>query len=323
MNDPSPRTLTRRDAIKLGLLAGTGLAFSRGLPLAEALASDELRTRPIPGSGEAIPVVGVGTNRWGVETEEEIGALREILRVMQADGARVIDTARGYGGGRAEEVIGGLVREADASDEVFIASKVGTPESRDEAVGLLEASLDALGMESVSAMRAHSLAGAELLFPILREWKEGGRIRYFGVTTMSSEQYPELERLIRDETPDIIEIDYSVLYRPAAQRILPMAQEEGIAVLVARPFGGSRGTVFSHVGDRTLPDFAAEIGATSWAQLCLKYIVAHPAVTAVIPGTTDPGHFADNLGAARGELPDADMRRRIEQIFDALDVVRG
>jgi aryl-alcohol dehydrogenase-like predicted oxidoreductase len=324
MTDLSHPNLTRRKAIKLGLLAGTGLALSRPSPLYGAMPRPQgIRTRPIPRTGEALPVVGLGTNRWGVEGEEEVAPLREVIRLMVDNGARLVDTARGYGGGRAEEVIGGITRDLGAEGDVFIATKVGTPESQEAAIASLEASLDALGVESVSAMRAHSLSGADILFPILRDWREAGRVRYFGVTTMSSEEYPALERLIREESPDVIEIDYSVLYRPAAQRILPMAQDHGVAVMVARPFGGSRGTIFPHVADQPLPDFAAELEVTSWAQLCLKYILAQPAVTAVIPGTTDPQNFADNLGAGRGELPDADLQRRIEGIFDELDIVRG
>lgn len=320
MIQPDPRSTTRRDAIKLGLLAGAGLAVGRGTPLFGEVPShaQELITRAIPRTGERLPVVGVGTNQWGAETEAEVAPLREIVRLMTEGGARFIDTARIYGRGRAEEVIGQILRELDARDDVFIATKVPTPETREEAVASLEACMTALGVEQVSAMRVHFLDGVEILLPILREWKEAGRVQYLGVTTMSAEQYPGLERLIREEDLDIIEIDYSVLDRAAAERILPLAADHGVAVVVARPFAGRRGGVFSLVGGRPLPDFAAEIGATSWAQLCLKYNLANPAVTVVIPGTDDPEHMIDNLGAGRGELPDAELRGRIEEVFDEL-----
>jgi len=275
-------------------------------------------TRPIPGTRERIPVVGVGTNQWGAQTEEEIAPLREIVRLMNESGARFIDTARIYGRGRAEEAIGQIIRELDIRDDVFIATKVPSPGTREQGVASLEACMTALGLERVSAMRVHFLDGVEILLPILREWKEAGRIRYLGVTTMSADEYAELERLIREESLDMIEIDYSVLDRAAADRILPLAADHGVAVVVARPFAGRRGGVFSLVGDRPLPDFASEIGATSWAQLTLKYNLSNPAVTVVIPGTDDPGHMIDNLGAGRGELPDADLRRRIERLFDEL-----
>jgi len=320
MRQPKPHTTTRREAIKLGLLAGAGVAFGRSTPLfgGVPIRAQELLTRPIPGTGERLPVVGVGTNQWGAQTEAEIAPLREIIRVMNEAGARFIDTARIYGRGRAEEVIGQIVRELDVRDDVFIATKVPTPETREQAIASLEACMTALGVEQVSAMRVHFLDGVDILLPILREWKQAGRIRYLGVTTMSAEQYPELERLIREENLDMIEIDYSVLDRAAADRVLPLAADHGVAVVVARPFAGGRGGVFSLVGGRPLPDFAAEIGATSWAQLCLKYDLANPSVTVVIPGTDDPEHMIDNLGAGRGELPDADLQRRIEGVFEEL-----
>ena len=320
MNHVDPQSTTRREAIKLGLLAGAGLAVVRGAPLFGEVPTlaQEIMTRPIPGTGERLPVIGVGTNQWGAQGEEEIAPLREIVRLMQEGGARFIDTARIYGRGRAEEVIGQILHELNAHDDMFIATKVPSPDSREEGVASLEACMTALGVEQVSAMRVHFLDGVEILLPILREWKEAGRVRYLGVTTMSEEQYPDLERLIREENLDTIEIDYSVLDRAAAARILPLAADHGLSVVVARPFAGRRGGVFSLVGGRPLPDFASEIGATSWAQLTLKYILANPAVTVVIPGTDDPEHMVDNMGAGRGELPDADLRRRIERIFDEL-----
>lgn len=320
MKNVGRQITTRREAIKLGLLAGAGLTFGCGAAaFGQALPSTQrLRTRPIPKTGEQLPVVGVGTNQWGAQSEEEVAPLRDIIRLMVENGASVIDTARVYGRGRAEEVIGQVMRELDVLDDLFIATKVTTPKTRNEGIASLEACMNALGVDRVSAMRAHSISGAEILFPILREWKEAGRIRYFGDTTMSAEEYPELERQIREENMDVIEIDYSVLNRAAADRILPLAQDQGVAVMVARPFGGTSSSIFQHVAGQPVPDFARDIGATSWAQLCLKYILANPAVTVVIPGTDDPEHMVDNLGAARGELPDADLRRRIEQIFDNL-----
>jgi len=307
--------LTRREYLGMTLTAGAALALDSPLLSAQ---SGTIMTRPIPKSGERLPVIGVGTNNFGAQGEDEIAPRRDVLRLMVDSGASVIDTARGYGRGRAEEVIGQIVRELNARDQVFIATKVGTPASREDAIGMLEASLRALGVDRVPAMRAHSVDGARILFPILREWKKAGRIKYFGSTTVNDRQYPEIERQIRDEDVDIIEIDYSVVNRSAAERVLPLAQDHGVAVMTATPFGGRRGNVLPSLASRPLPDFARDIGATTWAQLCLKYNLSHPAVTVVIPGTINPRHMADNLGAGRGELPDADIRRRIERIFDDL-----
>jgi aryl-alcohol dehydrogenase-like predicted oxidoreductase len=320
MKLPADQSTTRRDAIKLGLIAGAGLAMGR-VPAAHAAPSidtAQIMTRPIPKTGEMLPVVGIGTNNFGAQSEEEIAPRRETLRALIANGGSVIDTARGYGRGRAEEVIGQIVRELNARDRVFIATKIGTPPSREEGIQQLEACLRALGVDRVSALRAHAVNGGPLLFPILREWKAAGRTKYFGVTTVSDSQYPELEKQIREENLDIIEIDYSVVNRNAAERILPLAKDNGVAVMTAVPFGGRRGSVLPGLADKPLPAFAGEMGVTSWAQLCLKYILANPAVTVAIPGTTNARHIVDNLGAGRGELPDANMLRRIEQIFDAL-----
>jgi aryl-alcohol dehydrogenase-like predicted oxidoreductase len=307
--------LTRREYLGMTLTAGAAVALDTRLLSAQG---GTMMTRPIPKTGERVPVIGVGTNNFGAQGEDEIAPRREVLRLMVDNGASVIDTARVYGRGRAEEVIGQIIRELDVRDEVFIATKVGTPATREDAISMLEASLRALGVDRVPAMRAHSVDGAGILFPILREWKKAGRIKYFGATTVNDRQYAEIERQIRNEDVDIIEIDYSVVNRSAAERVLPLAQDHGVAVMTATPFGGRRGNVLPRVVSRSLPDFASDIGATSWAQLCLKYNLSHPAVTVVIPGTTNPQHMVDNLGAGRGELPDADIRRRIERIFDEL-----
>lgn len=328
MNAQPNHTTTRREAMKMGLLAGAG-ALGASLGFVPALRAAQPSTRPagaamlireIPKTGEKIPVVGLGTNRFGVQTEEEMAPLRDVIRLLVENGGSVIDTARGYGRGRAEEVIGKIVADLGVGDKVFIATKTSLrDDDRAAAVEQLEASLAALGMEKVAAMRVHNLGGWQTLLPVLHEWKQEGKIRYLGVSTSSDRQYEELARLIEEQELDIVEVDYSVTNRSAAERILPLCQEHGVAVLNNVPLGGRRGSVLGAVGDRPLPDFAAELGATSWAQLCLKYNLSHPAVTAVIPGTTNPRHIVDNVSAGRGELPDEDLRRRIEAIFDELE----
>lgn len=314
--------LSRRSTLKLGLLlASAGLAASKGMLslAAELLPGGRLQTRDIPKSGEPLSVIGVGTNNFGVHSDEEMAPIREVLRLMAEHGANVIDTARVYGGGRAEGVISEVLDQLDIRDQMFIATKVPNPDSPEHALDMLEACMAALSVDQVGAMRAHNIAGTPILYPILREWKEAGRIRHFGVTTVNPDHYPEIERQIREENIDMIEINYSVADRSAAERLLPAALDNGVAVLVAVPFGGRNGNILPRLTNQPLPDFAQEIGASSWAQLCLKYNLANPAVTSVTPGTTNPEHILDNLAAGFGELPDADMCRRIEQIVE--DVV--
>lgn len=312
--------VTRRDALRWSLLAaGASLAAGNMMSLAAQLAtSGSMRMRAIPKSGEEISVIGVGTNNFGVQGADEMAPIREVLRLMAENGANVIDTARVYGGGRAEEVISELLDDLALRDQMFIATKVPNPDSPEHALEMLEACMTALSVDQVGAMRAHNIAGTPILFPILREWKEAGRIRHLGVTTVNSDHYPEIERQIIEENIDMIEINYSVADRTAAERLLPVAQDNGVAVLVAVPFGGRNGNILPRVANQPLPDFASEISATSWAQLCLKYNLANPAVTSVTPGTTNPTHIIDNLAAGFGELPDADMCRRIEQIIDGV-----
>lgn len=308
-------TLSRRDLIKLG--AGAGLAMA--LPWRERLLRAQeagLVTKPIPSSGEGIPVVGIGTRSYNTgATPEEMEQFRATLDVFFAGGGVLLDTAAGYGRGTSEEVLGGLVTELGRQDAVFWATKVDR-ETRDEGIARMEASFDKLRTERVDLMQVHNLRGVETQLATIREWKEAGRIRYVGVTTSSDRQYGDLERVMRNEDLDFVQVDYSLGNRTAEERILPLARERGMATLINLPFGRTR--LFQAVGDTPLPDWAAEIDCGTWAQVFLKYVVSHPAVTCAIPGTTKPHHAEDNLGAARGRMPDAEMRGRIEAFFDAL-----
>lgn len=310
-------TVSRRGCLQGAAAAGLALTLRPGQALAQDGETRPLLSRPIPSSGERLPVIGLGTNSYGVQSEEEIAPLREVIRLLVENGAGLIDTSRVYGRGRSEEVIGRIIGDLDVRDRVFITSKVRA-ESGSEARAELEASFTALGLDHVPAMLVQSLMGTEFVLPALREWKQAGRIRYLGGSTSSAEQYGEVERLILEEDLDIIQIDYSVVNRGAADRILPLAQDHGVAILINRPLGGRDGNVLPRLAGRPLPDFADAIGASNWAQVCLKYILANPAVTAVIPGVTNPRHIVDNLGAGRGPLPDADILARMERIFDEL-----
>jgi aryl-alcohol dehydrogenase-like predicted oxidoreductase len=319
---------TRREALRIGAAAALGLTVGR-LPLHAASYvslvpsrgggawADDLITKAIPSSGERIPVIGLGTNRYSVTEESDLAARREVLRRMPDLGLTVVDTAPSYG--RSEEVIGQLTSEIGNRDRLWIATKV-TARDNDVHVGtqMLNDSFRKLRTDRVELMQVHNLNGTEVMLPVMREWKQDGRIRYIGVTTSSDRQYEQLEQIMRSEDLDFIQVDYSIGNRTAGERILPLAQDRGMAVLLNLPFGGARGNVVLQMGERPLPDWAAEFGARSWAQVFLKYDVSHPAVTAAIPGTTNVRHLEDNAGAARGALPDAAMRRRIEQFFDAL-----
>jgi aryl-alcohol dehydrogenase-like predicted oxidoreductase len=327
MHDPNGLP-SRRDAIRLGIAAGAGLALGR-LPLsahAEDLARQAqlpLVTKPVPGTGEPIPVVGIGTNRYSVTDPADIARLRDVLRRLPELGGSVVDTARGYG--RSEEVIGQCVEEIGNRDRLFIATKYSLRTGGDapavsaaDARAGLELAFSRLRMDTIDLMMVHNLAGTEALMPLMVEMKQAGRFRYLGVSTSSDRQYDDLARLMRSAPLDFVQVDYSIGNRSAENVILPLAQERGMAIMTNVPFGGRGGTVLQQVGDRPLPAWAAEIDCTSWAQVFLKYLVSHPAVTVAIPGTTRVEHLVDNNGAARGRMPDGAMRRRIEQYYDAL-----
>jgi len=322
MSEPTS-TLSRRDVLRAGVAASVGLAFGQ-VPLHALNVRPRtwqqlpLITKPIPATGERLPVVGIGTNRFGVETEEEAIPLREVLRRLPELGGSVVDTARGYG--RSEEVIGRAMTELGNRDSLFIATKYNTG-GRNAGVAAragLEQAFARLRTDTIDLMMVHDLGGTAELLPLMRELKQAGQFRYVGMSTSSDSQYGQIAAVMRSEPLDFIEIDYSLGNRAAAETMLPLAQERGIAVLINVPFGGRRASVFQELGSRPLPGWAAEFDATSWAQVVLKWIVSHPAVTATIPGTRSVAHLVDNQAAARGRLPDAAMRRRIEAYYDAL-----
>jgi aryl-alcohol dehydrogenase-like predicted oxidoreductase len=303
-------TVTRRKFFELSVAAAVAAR-------ARAAFADKgsLIARAIPSSGEKLPMIGLGTNRYGVTAADEIAARREVLRRMPELGATVIDTAPAYG--QSEEVIGRLLSELKNRDRVWLATKVTAPSGRAaEGRKMLEESFRRLRTERVQLVQVHSLQGVPEMLPVLREQKKAGKISYIGVTTSRDGQYDDLLEVMRKESLDFIQVDYSISDRNAADKILPLAASRGMAVLVNLPLG--RGNVLSKVKDKPLPDWAKDIDAKSFVQVALKYVLSHPAVTVAIPGTTKVEHLEENLGAARGRLPDAEMRRRIEKYFDAL-----
>jgi len=309
------RFLTRRDALKLGLAAGAGLALSPALLQAQQ-ASAELLTKPIPSSGERLPLIGIGTaRRYDVAaSEEELAPLREVIRNFPGLGGKLIDTAPSYG--NAEIIVGNLLAELGIRDQIFLATKVGAGrQGREAGIAEMQRSLERLRTTHFDLLEIHNLAGTADMLPVLREWKQEGRIRYYGITTTSKEQYDELARFMSSEPLDFIQVDYAIDNRSAEEVLLPLALDRGIAVLTALPFG--RGRVFDAFGDTPVPEWAAELGIETWAQFALKFNVSHPAITAAIPGTARPEYLYDNFNASRGELPDSATRQRMAALVDA------
>ena len=273
-----------------------------------------LITRKIPSSGEALPIVGLGTwQAFDISAGgEDWAQAREGLKAFADGGGKVVDSSPMYG--RAEAAIGALSAELALRPRLFLATKVWT-RGRDEGVRQMAESAKLLRAEVVDLMQVHNLLDLEAHLPTLRSMKEAGRIRYLGVTHYTEGAYDALEAAMRRHPLDFIQINASVAEREAEARILPLAQERGMAVLINRPFAG--GDVFGRVRRLPRPAWAGEIGAQSWAQLLLKYVLAHPAVMCAIPGTRNPRHVLDNLGAATGPLPDAAHRRRIVEAVTA------
>lgn len=300
---------TRRQVLALGAAAGAALLLHPRVGLAQP----GLLSKAIPSSGERIPVIGVGTNRYRSGDPAYVARLRDTLAAFARLGGKVVDTAPAYAD--SESVIGGILRETGIRERLFLATKVDR-DGAEEGRSRIEASFRALGASRLDLVQLHNLRGAATVLGPLRELKAAGRIRYLGITSSSDRQYDEMEAIMRRERLDFMQVDYAVGNRGAGERLLPLAAERGMAVLVNLPFG--RGAQFRAVGERALPSWAAEIGCASWAQVFLKYVVSHPAVTCAIPGTTQLAHAEDNLGAAREPLPDAAMRRTIEQFFDRI-----
>lgn len=307
--------ITRRSALKYATGAAIGLSLGRIVP---AEGQNAAITKPIPSSGERLPVIGIGTNAYSVTSAEDLAARREVLQRLPKLGGSVVDTARGYGS--SEEVIGRIVAELGNRKRLFLATK--TPMGGDVADpdAVLAVSFRQLQVDVIDLLQVHNLYGVEQLLPAIERAKAAGKVRYTGISTSTDNQYQDLLAAMRRYPLDFIQVDYSIDNRGAADEILPLAADRGMAVLINMPFGGRRNaaSTFGRVTDRPLPDWANDIDATSWAQIFLKYIVSHPAVTVAIPGITKAAHLEDNLGAGHGRLPDAKLRQEMERYWDAL-----
>lgn len=300
-----------RRSLLLGLAAaGAGLG---GRPAASQAAP--LLRKPIPSSGEMIPIIGLGSARRYEEarSEADITPLRETFARFHQLGGTVVDTAPSYG--EAEAIMGRIIAELDIRRDLFVCTKVGvdTPE---QGRAQIAQAFEKLRSERIDLIAVHNLRDITNQLAYLRELKQAGRIRYLGATTSFDRQYEAFEAMMRRETLDSIQIDYALDNRNAAERIIPLAAERGMAVFINLPFG--RGSVFRATEGKELPAWAAEIEVTSWAQFMLKYLVSHPAVTCAVPGMAQARYVDDNLKAAQGTLPDAAMRRRMERFIDNL-----
>jgi aryl-alcohol dehydrogenase-like predicted oxidoreductase len=307
----TPRLTSRRRILQAGVASGMIASLPATVRSQVAGEPANVITRPIPSTGEPVPVIGIGTNQFGRTEYENV---RSVLERMHEMGGTVIDTAAGYGA--SEEVIGRALDELNLHDEMFIATKFNAAGGR--GVGGLESidrSFERLRVDSVDLMFIHSINSVEPAMPELLELKESGRARYIGITTVSRQQHPQMMQYMREYPLDFIQIDYGLGNRAAATDVFPLAIERDIAVMLAVPFGGG---LFGTAGDRELPDWAEEIGANSWAEVFLKYAVSHPAVTCAIPGTDDVEHVSENQRAGFGILPDEAMRQRIENFWDQI-----
>ena len=294
-------TLTRA-----GFLSSAAAAMA--VPPARAQTGGRMQQRRIPSSGAMLPVIGVGTWRtFDVgKRPEERAPLAEVLRLLFEAGGSVIDTSPMYGA--AEGVVGDLLAGAGTRDTAFIATKVWTS-GRAAGVEQMTRSLQLLRTDHVELMQVHNLLDWRAHLPTLRAWRQEGRIRYLGVTHYTDSAHDELEAVLRAERWDFVQLNYAADDRAVERRLLPLAAERGTAVIVNQPFGG--GGLLRRLSPRPLPAWAGEIGCTSWAQLLLKFVLAHPAVTCVVPGTSKPDHLRDNVRAGSGPLPDAAQLRRL------------
>lgn len=302
----------RRAALKTIAAGGLALAGS-ALGAATTTMDSALLRRRIPSSGELIAAVGLGTYDSFDVVDSASPALEQVLARFVALGGAMVDSSPMYG--NSESVVGDLAAKLGLRDRLFLATKVWT-RGHGEGIRQMETSLTRLRTRHLELMQVHNLVDWQVHLPTLREWKQLGRLRYLGVTHYHESAYRELEAVLRAEKPDFVQINYSLAERDAEMRLLPLAQDLGIAVIINRPF--AKASLFSQVRGKPLPAWAAEFDCASWAQFFLKYILAEPAVTCVIPATGKVHHLEDNLAAGHGRLPDARQRARMAATLERI-----
>src|SRR5689334_11983093 len=302
--------LSRRDVLRLAAASGI-VGWTRPAMTAPKPSAPTINTRPIPRTKEAIPTVGLGTWQAFDVDPSARGPQVEVVKQFLAAGARVIDSSPMYG--RAEAVVGDVLSDLGAVGKPFVATKVWTRGKR-EGIAEMERSRKRMRAERIDLMQIHNLLDWQTHLPVLREMKQAGTIRYLGVTHYSHGELPQIEKLMRSEALDFVQVPYNLADRAVEARVLPAAADTGTAVLVMRPF--EEGALFRKVKGKPLPGLAAELDCTSWAQFFLKFIIGHPAVTCPIPATADPVHLADNIKAGSGRLPDAAQRRAMIKAYE-------
>ena len=304
----SEEILSRRELLRLALGAIT--VQLSGVTMA---ATPSLIRRQVPRTGELLPAIGLGT--WQTfdvgEGESRRAPLREVLGEFARLGGRVVDSSPMYG--QSEGVLGDLAAELGAQKQLFLATKVWT-NGREAGIRQMEESFKRLRAQRIDLMQVHNLVDWRAHLATLRRWKKQGKVRYIGVTHYTQGAYDELGRVLESEDLDFVQLNYSIAERGAEDRMLPLAAERRLAVLVNRPF--AEGALFRKVRGKALPPWAAEIGCKSWAQFFLKFVISHPAVTCAIPATSQVAHLKDNMGAGVGTLPDAAMRERMARYVE-------
>jgi aryl-alcohol dehydrogenase-like predicted oxidoreductase len=311
---------TRRDFLRISACAGAASLLPT--ELLRAGHHEGLITRAIPKTGEKLPIVGLGTSATfrQLASGDDVSQLEAVISTLLDGGATVFDTAPSYG--EAERVAGEIVQKMEVGEKVFWATKLnvvprdGSTADADAARAQLERSFSYIGKDPIDLIQVHNLRDIPTQMGILKELREEGRVRYIGTTYTGQSRFPDLAAAMKNEPIDFIGVNYAVDDRRAAREIFPIAADKGIGVLVYVPFGRTR--LWQRVGERELPEWAAEIGIESWAQFFIKFAAAHPAVTVVTPATSKPHHMLDNLGAAVGELPDEALQKRMADFVDAL-----
>ena len=306
------RKITRRLFLQTAGLMSAGFAV---MPKALFGETAKRITRPIPSSGEQIPVIGMGTSRTfdiGDDPNKRL-QLVQVLQTFFDKGGAVIDSSPMYGS--AETVVGDLLTSVSNKEALFAATKVWTY-GKQNGIEQMRQSMRRMGVEVMDLMQIHNLRDWKIHLPTLRQWKAEGKIRYIGITTSHGRSHAELEQIMKTEALDFVQFTYSIANRTVEERLLPLAADRGMATLINRPF--PRGELFQKVRGKSLPDWSAEFDCRSWGQFFLKFIVSHPAVTCVIPATSKVHHMQDNMAAGYGQLPTKDMRKRMLDTFESL-----